>query len=89
MGIELSDHVFVWLDDLTAFGTLVEVGIAVGLGKRVWIYTPGATEADLDELWFASHVGAAGQTLRAPTPEAAIKDFLDKLEMRALPVAAL
>jgi hypothetical protein len=88
MGISLSEHVFVWLDDLTAFGTLVEVGIAVGLGKSLWIYTP-AGSADLSELWFASHVGAGGQTLTAPTPEAAIEDFLGKLEMRARPLVAL
>jgi len=83
-GIELADHLFVWLDDHTAYGTLVEVGIAVGLGKQVWIYGPH-DHPQRDDLWFASHVAADGRVILVNDAEAAVNDFLDKLQMRARP----
>lgn len=48
--LELADVVFVWLDDLTAYGTLVEIGITSALGKDLWVASPGLLN---DELWFA------------------------------------
>lgn len=78
VGIAEADHIFVWLDDLTAYGTLVEVGFAAGLGKRVWIYTaPGKDHAD---LWFASHLATNGVVSYASDPVAAVIDFVRKID---------
>lgn len=86
-GIEAADHFFAWLDDLTAYGTLVEVGIAVGLGKRIWLYGPAAE--GLDDLWFASHIASEGRLHVAPDPVSAVWDFLEKLTIRAQPLSSL
>jgi hypothetical protein len=76
-GIACADHVFAWLDDLTAYGTLVEIGLATGLGKRVWIYTaPGKDHAD---LWFASHLATNGVVSYADNPVTAVIDFARKI----------
>jgi hypothetical protein len=83
-GIERSNVIFVWLDDTTAFGTLVEIGIAAAMKKRVWIYAP--ENFDTSEMWFASHIATEGRILRASTPAAAVADLLLKLEMNARPL---
>lgn len=38
--IERSDIVFAWIDDLTAFATIFELGIAIGNKKRVFLASP-------------------------------------------------
>jgi hypothetical protein len=84
LGIERSTAVFVWIDDATAFGTLVEIGIAAALNKRVWIYTP--EDFDSSEMWFASHIASEGRILHASSPASAVADLLMKLEMNAKPL---
>ena len=65
--ISQADLIYVWLDCLDAYGTLVELGYAVGLGKKVIIAKPEY----LHDLWFA-HLFAA-KTIDAPTPDAGLK----------------
>lgn len=48
--IDRSDYVFAWLDDLTAFGTLFEIGYAIAKEKRVCFASPRG-ELNKD-LWF-------------------------------------
>lgn len=53
-GIASADLVFAWLDDVTAFGTIYEIGHAHALGKRVIV---GVPESGISpELWF-THTG--------------------------------
>lgn len=47
--ISRSDMVFAWIESLDAYGTLVELGYAKGLGKKVWIAGP----EHFSDLWFA------------------------------------
>lgn len=35
--IDRADLVFAWIDDPTCYGTLAELGYAIGKGKRVWV----------------------------------------------------
>lgn len=51
-GIQQADHVFAWLEDHEAFGSLVEVGYASALGKPILIAHPPHIDPK-DELWFA------------------------------------
>lgn len=46
--IALSDAMFVWLDDPTAYGTIAEIGYAAALGKKIWVYGPQR----FDDMWF-------------------------------------
>lgn len=52
LAIADCDAMFVWLDDATAYGTLVEIGIAIG--RRKPLYIGGCSN---DEMWFASRAG--------------------------------
>lgn len=76
-GIERADHVFAWLDDLTAYGTLFEIGLAVGLGKKTWLYTRASR--DHDDLWFAKHGATGGVITYADSALIAVKDFISKI----------
>jgi very-short-patch-repair endonuclease len=53
--IKDCDVFFAWLEEpCTAYGTLVELGIAVGLGKTVIVASPRTEEFHYDsDLWFA------------------------------------
>lgn len=52
--IEASDMVFAWIDSPDCYGTLIEIGYAIGLGKVVRV---GMKEsADLDQLWFTRYL---------------------------------
>lgn len=46
--IDRADVVFAWLDDLTAYGTLVEIGIAWAKQKEIWV-----AGYPIEDLWFA------------------------------------
>jgi len=65
--IDRADVVFAWFDDLTAFGSLVEVGYAVAAGKRVYVAMPFQSEVRRD-LWFAHYV--AGCRMFSDSPVA-------------------
>ena len=57
-GIARSDILVAFLDDLEAFGTLVEIGYARALNKKIVVVTPygdgdyGRSQVG-NELWFA------------------------------------
>lgn len=76
-GIAQADHVFAWIDDLTAYGTLVEVGLAAGMGKPVWLYT--SPHKDHDDLWFTRYAVGHGTVAHAATPLIAVDDFISKV----------
>jgi nucleoside 2-deoxyribosyltransferase len=61
--IRQSDVVFVWLDQEDAYGTLVELGYAKALQKRVWIAGP----AYLPDMWFAYR---SADRVLVPQPDA-------------------
>jgi nucleoside 2-deoxyribosyltransferase len=69
-GIDRADHVFAWVDDPAAYGTLYEIGLTVGLGRKTWLHT--SAEQDHDDLWFANHSAThritAGLRPRQPQP---------------------
>lgn len=49
-----SDIVFAWLTDLTAFGTLFELGVAHSLGVPVYVAIPDSKYKEISKhLWFA------------------------------------
>ena len=71
------DLLFAWLDGPEAHGTLVEIGYALALGKRVYVAIQNGCPSE-SELWFALHaVGAArevrGYDLAEDAAMAAIK----------------
>ena len=53
--IERADLVYAWLDDITAFGTLAEIGYASGRARQhifpIYVATPVDFPDEL-ELWF-------------------------------------
>lgn len=67
--IRASDFVFAWVDDLTAYGTLVEIGIANGIG--VPVYLGGKLS---DDLWFA---GSASRQVHGDSPKEAFDVAVD------------
>jgi hypothetical protein len=80
--IDRSDTVFAWLDDLTAYGTIAEIGYAVGRRKRVWIaYSPDKIR-DISEsdLWFTAKIALDASTqnrvLASRNPVLAMLRFL-------------
>lgn len=77
--IEASDVIFVWLDTEDAHGTLVELGYAKGLGKRIVVAHPpqvtirsdefGGDLAERSDLWFAYSI--ADVEIAAPSAKEA------------------
>lgn len=63
VAIERATHLLVWLDDPTAYGTLVEVGYAHALGRQVYLYTKQGV-AGLNELWLAGQVATHHAAVR-------------------------
>jgi nucleoside 2-deoxyribosyltransferase len=58
--IQMADLVFCQLNELDAFGTLIEIGVAHALGKPLFLHFGEAlTDDDLNELWFAAHSATA------------------------------
>jgi hypothetical protein len=56
--LEEATHVFVWIDDPSAYGTLVEIGYARALGKQVHVYVSDKCD-QLADLWFAGQIASA------------------------------
>jgi hypothetical protein len=82
--IQRADVLFVWIDDVTCYGTLVEVGIARALNKMIWLgWAVGmATVQDdgrcapKDDLWFATSLSDCRCV--AVSAEQAFRHFLAK-----------
>ncbi|MFF5971107.1 nucleoside 2-deoxyribosyltransferase [Streptomyces sp. NPDC012769] len=87
--IDTADIVFAWLDDLTAYGTLVEIGYAKGRGKTVVIAAPetpqtfgwlsGADGAGIEIADSATNdlwfaFSCASSTIAAASPLEALKE---------------
>jgi nucleoside 2-deoxyribosyltransferase len=55
--VDRADAVFAWLDDVTAYGTMIELGYAYGKGIPIWVYRqePLYVGADTGN-WFADHL---------------------------------
>lgn len=70
--INRSTHIFAWVDDPTAYGTLVEIGYARALGKAIAVYFDSGKKRDLWDLWFAAH---CGEFAWMPTPVQAWDHF--------------
>lgn len=73
LAIGESDVLFCWLDNTDAYASLVELGIASGLGKEVWIALPEVPEL-WEDLWFATEI--ASRLTEAKTPLDALRYFL-------------
>lgn len=71
--ISRADVVFAWLDDPTAYGTLVEIGYARGIGKRVLVGAP----TEPPDLWFAF---ASGTPFQAEHPAVALAEMIQVYE---------
>lgn len=56
--INRCDIFFAWIDTKDCYGTLVEIGFAKALGKRICIYTP--YNFDSSDLWFAMQCQSRG-----------------------------
>jgi hypothetical protein len=68
-----ATHVFAWVDSLEVYGTLVEIGYALALGRSVHFYWQDGTFG-MDELWLAGQVSLASAP--AKSIEDAWFDFL-------------
>jgi len=79
--ISQSDMIFAWIDDPSCFGTLVEIGYALSLKKRVWLASPDPPS----DLWFAWH--SAERRLIASDPASALRSFLasDQQTLKTMP----
>jgi hypothetical protein len=64
------DIVFAWIDDLTAYGSLAELGFAHAFGKQIWLAWPN----ELPDLWFINEL--ASQVLIAENAELAFRELL-------------
>lgn len=51
-----ADLFYAWLDDVTAFGTLAEIGHASGIGTCAIVVATPTGYAHEDEMWFALHL---------------------------------
>lgn len=77
--IRRSTLVFAWIDSESAYGTLVEIGYAVGRGIPVYISYPGDFEG-VKDLWFARSM--ATQCFQCVSPQVALESLLHVLGYR-------
>ena len=57
LAIAQSDLVFAWIDDITCYGTLVEIGYAIGCHIPVdVVFSSHLDVGDVEDLWFASGI---------------------------------
>lgn len=90
--ISRSDMVFAWIDDLTGYGTLVELGVASAFGKLIVIASPSPPDFRCDcghgcgsacpnrglgELWFAFSL--ASKVVRHTDPAACVLELAEDL----------
>ncbi|MET8993743.1 hypothetical protein [Amycolatopsis sp. NPDC004169] len=79
--IEQATHVFAWIDKGDAYGSLVELGFARGLGKQIYLYL-AEDLAEEEDMWFAGQISSF--TGRAKTAHAAWEDFTLRLPRNSL-----
>ncbi len=84
--IAASDLVFAWLDDVTAYGTIAEIGFASALLTRTFIKRSAAdmqlafplivvaAPKHLPDLWFVQNM--ADHLIEAPDPKAALEQAI-------------
>lgn len=70
-----ADIFFAWLDDPSAYGTLVELGFATALRKRVVIGVPREGVEALEDMWFAQ---TCGLRIVADSPQEALKELVNR-----------
>jgi hypothetical protein len=82
-GIRDADIVFAWIDDLSCYGTLVEIGIAWSARKYVFLGFDNAF--DSEDFWFAQQLANdyCGSVSPATSLRTAIRAYNDYL--RAMP----
>ncbi len=69
-GIAKADAVFVWLEDVECYGTLVEVGYAFAMQKPIYLaHAPSVLPNG--EMWFAFK--AAHKIMQSPNPSDALR----------------
>lgn len=76
-GVAQADLVFAWVDDVTCFGTLFEIGYAHGLKKKIVLAAPAMPP----ELWFAF---SGHEMVLTSTPAEALKQFFASMESEVL-----
>lgn len=79
--IDRADLFYAWLDDVTAFGTLAEIGHATGVGTCCIVVATPEGYAHEDEFWFALHLPGVLH-VRASDPAAGLNAALELLDWR-------
>lgn len=74
--IKLADYVFAYLDDLTAYGTLVEIGFAYASGIPVAIAL--SPKLERKDIWYAIE---AARLVYAGTPSDTFSKFCKQLDL--------
>lgn len=69
--IELSDLIFVWIDEVDCYGTIAEIGYAAGKGKLIHI-----AGKFLPELWFVYNLSNYDCDFKSTDPRTALQSFL-------------
>jgi hypothetical protein len=64
------DIVFAWIDDLTAYGSMAEIGYARARGKQIWLAGP----REFPDLWFIKEL--ASEVIIAQNAELAFRELL-------------
>ncbi len=72
VGVEACDILFAWIDDPTCYGTLVEIGLAKGLRKRIWVASPWEEPGN---HWSAFKMADHAE-LKARDPSSAFENLL-------------
>lgn len=78
-GIEKADCVFAWLNSEECFGTLVEIGYAYGLKKKIYLAHPSHVNPH-GEMWFAFE--SATYIMQTEDPQRA---WLEAIAIESMP----
>lgn len=71
-----SDVMFVWLDHCSAYGTLVEIGMASAMGKPIFLAEPEVRFPDRDSVWFPFYLSGVIAGHYFPGPVSAFDYFM-------------
>lgn len=75
--IEKADLIFVWIDSLDAYGTLVELGYAKACDKKILIGIDEKLEG-FEEMWFA--LQSASKVIKSPNALLAYFDLVEDID---------